>query len=505
VPGQGWGEGYVVDVSYAGGFYPELAPAALRFTALLGGVHAPDLEAPFTYYELGCGHGESTALLAAVNPQGSFLGVDFNPTHIRNARLRAAEGGVPNVRFLEHSFAELAVTDLPDADVVVLHGVWSWVSAENRRHIVEFMRRRLKPGGLALVSYNALPGLAQVGPLQRLLHDHAQAAPGERMDRVKASLDFAAKLDKAGAAYFRTSPAAKVRLAQLAGHDPRYIAHEYYNSEWSPFYHADVARDLGEAKLAYAASAIVLDNFDQFVIKPEVAPLLEQVGERSLRETVRDFARNCAFRKDLFTRGAPAATAAEREAALDGMRFALMRPRKTCRLTLKTYAGDISLRENPHVPVLDALAGSPLTFAELGRACAGTKPMRLRQALFALAAAGNVTVAPAAAGEAARAERARAYNAAVLARTAPGDAAWLASPVLGNGIPLAPVYRLLMAAGSEEAGVAIARKQWKAGAFRVMKEGKPIEAAAEADKAIGAQARRFFAEILPFYRMLGVA
>ena len=161
---QSWADGYVVDVGYTHGFYPELTPALLRFAALLGEVQAPDFDRPFTYYELGCGNGNSTTVLAAANPAGRFVGVDFNPAHIHNARKLAQQGGVENVEFLEKSFAGLAGMDLAEADCIALHGVWSWVGTENRRHITEFIRRRLKPGGIAYFSYNCLPGLSQVMP-----------------------------------------------------------------------------------------------------------------------------------------------------------------------------------------------------------------------------------------------------------------------------------------------------------------------------------------------------
>ena len=42
-----------------------------------------------TYCELGCGYGLTTLILAASNPQMSFVGVDFNPTHIVAANGRS--------------------------------------------------------------------------------------------------------------------------------------------------------------------------------------------------------------------------------------------------------------------------------------------------------------------------------------------------------------------------------------------------------------------------------
>ena len=116
---QDWADGYVVDVGYTHGYFRELSPALLRFVALLGGVEAPRA-GPFGYCELGCGNGYSTALHAAANPQGSFVGADFNPTHIHNAQRLARDAGLDNVRFLEKSFDELRNEALPAADAYPL-------------------------------------------------------------------------------------------------------------------------------------------------------------------------------------------------------------------------------------------------------------------------------------------------------------------------------------------------------------------------------------------------
>ena len=49
-------------------------------------------------------------------------------------------------------------TRLPDFDFMVSHGVLSWISPANRQHLVGAVTRRLKPGGLAYLSYNVTTG-----------------------------------------------------------------------------------------------------------------------------------------------------------------------------------------------------------------------------------------------------------------------------------------------------------------------------------------------------------
>jgi SAM-dependent methyltransferase len=502
-----WAEGYVVDVGYTHGYYRELAPSTLRFVTLLGGLQTPDAGEPFTYYELGCGNGHSLTLHAAANPLGRFIGVDFNPTHIHNARKLAQECGVENAQFVEKSFAELAAAELADADCVTLHGVHSWVSQENRRQIVEFIRRRLKPGGIVYVSYNCLPGLGAVQPLQRLLHEHAKRASDGLTERVGRAIQFASRLSEAGAEFFRLNPTAQARLGRLGSQDARYLAHEYFNANWTPSYHLDVAHEMADAKLAYAGSAEILANFDQFVLKPEIAQLVAQIGDRALAEMIRDFARNQVFRRDVVTRGAPRAGAGELAALLGRSRFALALPRPGCRLRLATPAGEVTLQDEAYAPVLEALARASMTVQELSRAPETARlGTRLRQAVFGMAAFGNIVPALPAAGEDARRASTARYNKAVLARPmADAGNTMLASPVLGAGVAVSFIDRMFLAAPRDQrAMVEHAFGTMAAAGSRLTKGDQPMNDS-ELRAMLEKRAKSFSETLLPFLRQLGVA
>lgn len=510
MPDQSWAEGYVVDIGYTHGFYRELAPSLLRFAAMLGGVNTVDIAQPYTYVELGCGNGDSTNLFAAANPHGQFFGVDFNPTHIHSARQRAEKCGIHNVTFLERSFAELGETELPDADVIVLHGVYSWVNAENRQHIVELIRQRLKPAGIVYVSYNALPGLSQVTPLQRLFVDFAATTSGSTRDRVRESLKFAKKLEAAGARYFSDNPVAAARLTKLSEQDPRYLAHEYFNASWVPFFHADVASEMAQAKLSYVGSGTLIENFDQLVLAPEVQKIVAGFGDRVMAETVKDFARNQIFRRDVFTRGAAPASPPERERQLGETRFSLAVPRDQCRFTLTTAAGEVAMTEEVYAPLLDALANGPRTFDELTRAPELSRRERgqVRQALFGMAALGNVLPALPTDGDEARRTPTSQFNEAALAEAIlSGSYATLASPVLGNGVSVSFVDALLLQnqmSGGEEPVVHVQRGMQRAGAKLVL-HGKPVEAEEQNRALIEGHVDRFSRDLMPFLTQLGIA
>ena len=262
-----WGDGYVDDGTYISGFYREQTPNLLALLALTKGQRAPDPNARLTYCELGSGLGLTLNLLAAANPQIEFYGNDFNPSHILESRALANEAGSGNAHFFEQSFEEfIHEPSLPPTfDFITLHGIYSWISPENRAHIVEFIRRKLAPGGLLYISYNALPAWSAQMPLQRLLIDHAATQSGPMVGRVQSAVEFADKLKQVDAAYFRHTPQAAQRLTATHQKNRSYVAHEYFNQHWTPFYHADVLKELAGTKAIFdeAAHGGVFPGYDQ--------------------------------------------------------------------------------------------------------------------------------------------------------------------------------------------------------------------------------------------------
>ncbi len=162
-----WTSGYVRDVDYTHGYYRELCPEMLQLAALHAGFAPPAAENP-RYLELGFGQGISVNIHAAAHT-GEYWGTDFNPSHAAHARA-LAEASMSGAVLLDESFAELAArTDLPEFDIIALHGIWSWISDENRQVIVDIVRRKLRVGGMLYLSYNCLPGLAPAMPLRHLM------------------------------------------------------------------------------------------------------------------------------------------------------------------------------------------------------------------------------------------------------------------------------------------------------------------------------------------------
>jgi SAM-dependent methyltransferase len=298
-----WSHGYVTDQLYTEGFYRELAPSWLNYVAAVNGCHPRPIDGDFTYLELGCGLGQSTNVLAACYPRARFYGVDFNPAHIANAELTARQAGIGNVRFLERGFEELDKVDLPEFDFIGLHGIYSWVLPPIQAAIVRVIRRRLKPGGLVYVSYNALPGWASEAPNQKLLYEFGKTAIGTSVERVEQALAQANKLADLGAGHHRANPAAAKHLASIAKHSRAYLVHEYMNASWQPFFSCDVADAMAEAKLSFCGSATLAENYPELATTDAGISLVRAQPTPRLQQLLLDFLMNQRFRRDLFVRG----------------------------------------------------------------------------------------------------------------------------------------------------------------------------------------------------------
>ena len=243
----------------------------------------------------------TSLLLAGMYPQGDFHACDFNAEHISYADKLRSSAGVGNVRFHAKTFGQMLDVDLPDFDFITLHGVYSWVPDSARAEIHEFLRRKLKPGGLAMVSYNAMPGWAHLQPLRQIMRIHADSLPdGNSMDKAKAAYGFVEFLSKNGAAYFSTLPAAAAHVKEMAAQDIRYVVHEYITPFGDPFYFSEIEPVMRSLELAFAGNMRPSDNYVDTMAPQQFRQVLEGTASRTVLETWRDFIVNTRFRMDLY-------------------------------------------------------------------------------------------------------------------------------------------------------------------------------------------------------------
>ncbi|HVR68682.1 MAG TPA: class I SAM-dependent methyltransferase [Verrucomicrobiae bacterium] len=360
-----WTDGYIADIAYTDGYYVELAPVHLNYVALLNNCTPRPIDRPFNYLELGCGNGHTVTLLAAAYPQAKFYGVDINPAHVATARRWAEQGKLENLTILEASFQELATMDLPEFDFVTFHGIYSWISEANRKAMLDVMARRLLPGGLVYNSYNCQPGWASQGPLQRLMLEIGHEVPGDSLTKAGGAIDFLQKLTTADCRYLQANQGAAELIKKIATNARSYVAHEYLNEEWHPFYCLDVFREMGMAKLSYVGSATITENHPGLLFGKNARPVFDSQPTKERKQLVQDFLINQRFRRDVYVKGLSTMSAAESRNKLRDMSVGLVKSPASVTYTAKCNAGEVKFDNELSRAIIEVLSKGAMTVGEL--------------------------------------------------------------------------------------------------------------------------------------------
>ena len=507
-----WSAGYVSDVGYTYGYYTELNPLRVRLAFLNQGLACPQFG---TACDLGFGQGVSVNIHAAASPT-QWYGTDFSPGQAAFAQeLAAASGAGP--RLYDEAFADFAARpDLPDFDFIGVHGIWSWVSDQNRAVIVDFVRRKLKVGGVLYISYNTMPGWASMAPLRDLLlrHRDVMGVPGSGIvANFDAAVAFADRLLATGALYGKANPDVRERLAKLQGQNSNYLVHEYFNRNWLPMHVATMAQWLEPAKVSYACSAHYLDHIDAVNLSGEQQAFLKAIPDPMFRESARDMIVNQPFRRDYWIKGARRLTPLEQAEALRSQPLVLTTHRPDVSLKVGGALGEATLSAAAYGPILDALADhSPRTLGQIEQAVQGQVSFaQVQQAVVVLAGAGHL----AAVQEPAVSSKARKHSEklnAHLLNLARGsnDVSFLASPVTGGGVFVGRFQQLflLAIAQGKKSPSEWARHAWDVLAVqrqKLVKDGRTLETPDENLAELNAQAQSFAETRLAILRAVQVA
>ena len=507
-----WTSGYVADIGYTFGYYAELNPLRVRLAFLNQGLVFPEVG---TACELGFGQGLSANLHAAASLT-QWHGTDFNPSQAGFAQELAAATGA-GAQLFDEAFAEFAQRpELPAFDYIGLHGIWSWISDENRQVIVDFVRRKLKVGGVLYISYNTLPGWAAFAPMRHLMTEHAEVLGSEGggiVSRIDGALDFAEKLLATHPMFSRANPLVGDRLSKMKAHNRHYLAHEYFNRDWHPMHFATMAQWLGGAKVQYACSANYLDHIDALNLTVEQQDFLKDIPDPMFRETARDFMVNQQFRKDYWVKGARNLNPLAQALALRSVQVMLTTNRADVDLKVSGALGEASLQESVYTPILDLLADhKPRSLGQIEQAlqAQGLGFAQITQATMVLSGAGHLGLVQDNAVITKAQKHADKLNAHLcLKARGSNELSYLASPVTGGGVALNRFQQLFVAsiASGKKHPAEWAQAAWQvleAQNQKLLKDGQALESAEDNLAELTQQATAFADKQLPLLRALQV-
>jgi SAM-dependent methyltransferase len=354
--------GVAAEIGYPDRFHPSTGPFGIALAAALHGVHTPlPASGELSCCDLGCGAGLGCLILAAANPEGRFVGIDLLPHHIDRANRRAREAGIGNARFYRADVRDHRNLPLPDFDTVTVHGVYAWVGPEIRNAIVEFLGSRLRPGGLALVSYNALPGWGGLLTIREWIRSRVEAIGGAPAEGVRQAVEELTSLLERGSPLLSENRGAARLLARFRAADPHYLVHELLTPHGGPLDFREVASDMARGGLHYIGSADPAESCPRSALPRGCRDSIDNVADPLERETLRDIVVNRFFRFDLSRRPGPEPTGDP----LDGILFGLDRPAAEVPNVIPAVDREITLDGNWFEPLKRILATAAVTREKL--------------------------------------------------------------------------------------------------------------------------------------------
>ncbi|MBK9083166.1 MAG: methyltransferase domain-containing protein [Rhizobiales bacterium] len=163
-------------------------PARFGALAQLCGAPAPRVQG-YRALEIGCGDGVHTMAMALEAPESAFFGFDLAQTAIADATRLAREAGLANVAFAQRDILDHGLAPR-SFDYVVAHGVYAWTPPQVAEGVLALIGEVLTDDGVAVVSYNVMPGCALRLRLREAMAPAAarESEPRRRIESARAVL-----------------------------------------------------------------------------------------------------------------------------------------------------------------------------------------------------------------------------------------------------------------------------------------------------------------------------
>ncbi len=218
-------------VPYQSHPFPMTHPGRLAAISHMFGLEAPRVSKA-RVLELGCAAGGNLIPMGARFPGMRCLGVDLSGVQIAQGHDRLKRLGIDNVDLRHGSITEVGEAD-GQFDYVICHGVYSWVPAHVRDAILRVASERLTDNGVAIVSYNVMPGWYTKRIVREAMLAHAGgiADPAAKVGQARALMEFLKEKAPPNTPYGNVL---RTEAAFLVGQRDDYILHEFLEDENAP-------------------------------------------------------------------------------------------------------------------------------------------------------------------------------------------------------------------------------------------------------------------------------
>jgi methyltransferase-like protein/predicted O-methyltransferase YrrM len=247
--------------------------------------------------ELGSAAGGNLIPMAIEYPDSEFIGIDLSSREIDDGKRHLANLDLGNIDLRWLSIMDIDA-GFGQFDYIICHGVFSWVPSEVQEKILAICKERLAPHGIAIVSYNTLPGWNVVRTVREMMLYHGKRfpEPAERARQARLLLDF---VREAGGG--KTTPymgMLQQEIELLRRQADSYLLHDHLSETNTPSYFHQFIEKAQANGLQYvgdtALSSMYVGNLPQ-----SAAEQLAAVGDIVRQEQYMDFIQNRRFRSTL--------------------------------------------------------------------------------------------------------------------------------------------------------------------------------------------------------------
>ena len=336
-----------------------LHPARLAGHARWLGFEPPPVAAA-RVLEIGCAAGGHIIPLAASFPHARFLGVDVSPRQIADGVARITRLGLDNITLSARSLTEIGAAD-GAFDYIIAHGLYSWIPDDLRDALLKVCGERLSENGIALISYNVLPGwrLFQAVRDSMMLHAGSETdlqARGAKTRRLFALMKEHADPETSYGRFWRDE------AQKMTAGDDAYFTHEIFEETNAPTTFRDFVDGASRHGLAYLAESRARANFAESVTPGAGAIIADlSAGDALAREQYVDIVSGRTFRESMLVR---AAALAKVEPSLDDTRLAALHLIAPMDLEIKRADHGAASIVGDEVAIDDA---TPASIAAIGR------------------------------------------------------------------------------------------------------------------------------------------
>src|SRR6266850_4789030 len=290
-------------VLYPSYSHPQSHPDRLAVISALFGLQPAPMRG-CRVLELGCGNGANLVPMAWELPGSDFLGIDLAGAPIAQGQRMIADLGLANIRLVHGSITEVD-EHWGVFDYIIAHGFYSWVPPEIQERLLAICRARLSAGGVAFVSYNALPGCHLRNMLREMMLFHVRGCqtPEERVKQALALVRFLAEGQATRDEYRLWM---KAELDRIIEHAEGHLYHDELGEVNQPLYFIQFMEKAAAHGLDYVGEADYFEMSDHIFCESVRQTLQDLAHNRILREQYLDFLKCRRFRQTLLCHRQPA-------------------------------------------------------------------------------------------------------------------------------------------------------------------------------------------------------